>query len=112
MVYANEVKASALGVDPALIKKHGAVSKAVVTAMAEAARTHAGSTHALATTGIAGPTGGSAKKPVGTVYIALASDSSETLVRHFNFASDRETFKQMATQAALNLLREQLLARD
>jgi len=112
VVYANEVKASALGLDPALIRKHGAVSKEIATAMAEAARTRAETTHALATTGIAGPTGGSEKKPVGTVYIALASDCASTLVRHFNFASDRETFKQMASQAALNLLREQLLARD
>jgi nicotinamide-nucleotide amidase len=111
VAYANEVKADALGLDPALIKKHGAVSKAVAAAMAEAARANMESTHALATTGIAGPTGGSAKKPVGTVYIALASNRAATLVRHFNFASDRETFKQMATQAALNLLREQLLAR-
>jgi nicotinamide-nucleotide amidase len=109
VVYANETKANVLGVDPALINKHGAVSKAVAAAMAEAARARTGSTHALATTGIAGPTGGSAKKPVGTVYIALASNRAETLVRHFNFASDRETFKQMATQAALNLLRELLL---
>ena len=112
VVYANEMKANALGLDPALIKKHGAVSKAVAAAMAEAVRTRAEATYALATTGIAGPTGGSAKKPVGTVYIGLASNRGETLVRHFNFASDRETFKQMATQAALNLLREQLLARD
>ena len=110
VVYANEMKASALGLDPALIKKHGAVSKAVAAAMAEAVRARTEATYGLATTGIAGPTGGSAKKPVGTVYIALASDRAETLVRHFNFASDRETFKQMASQAALNLLREQLLA--
>lgn len=112
VVYANEVKANSLGVDPVLIKRHGSVSKEVAAAMAEAARARTEATHALATTGIAGPDGGSAKKPVGTVYIALASDGAETLVRRFNFASDRETFKQMATQAALNLLREQLLAQD
>jgi nicotinamide-nucleotide amidase len=109
VVYADEMKRSALGVDEGLIEKHGAVSKSVACAMAEAACQQTGSTHALATTGIAGPTGGSEKKPVGTVYIALASNGAETLVRHFNFASDRETFKQLATQAALNLLREQLL---
>jgi nicotinamide-nucleotide amidase len=109
VVYANETKMDALGLASALIEKHGAVSKPVAAAMAEAARARNRTTYALATTGIAGPTGGSEKKPVGTVYIALAQNGAETLVRHFNFASDRETFKQMATQAALNLLRERLL---
>ena len=109
VVYSNEMKIAALGVAESLIEKHGAVSKPVALAMAEGARGRAEATHALATTGIAGPSGGTEEKPVGTVYIALASENAETLVRHFNFASDRETFKQMATQAALNLLREQLL---
>jgi nicotinamide-nucleotide amidase len=109
VVYANEMKVEALGLDPALIKKYGTVSKPAAAAMAEAARARSRATHALATTGIAGPTGGSEKKPVGTVYIALASHGAETLVRHFNFASDRETFKHLATQAALNQLRERLL---
>jgi nicotinamide-nucleotide amidase len=109
VVYSNEMKIAALGIDQSLIAKHGSVSKPVAEKMAEAARERTGAIHALATTGIAGPTGGSEKKPVGTVYIALASSNVETLVRHFNFASDRETFKQLATQAALNLLRERLL---
>jgi nicotinamide-nucleotide amidase len=109
VVYATEMKVASLGVDESLIGKHGSVSKPVAQAMAEAARARSGAIHALATTGIAGPTGGSEKKPVGTVYIALASENAPTVVRHFNFASDRETFKQLATQAALNLLRERLL---
>jgi nicotinamide-nucleotide amidase len=109
VVYANEMKIKALGVHPALIESNGAVSKLVAQAMAEGARAKIGATHALATTGIAGPGGGTKGKPVGTVYIALASDHAETLVRHFNFASDRETFKRLATQAALSLLRERLL---
>lgn len=109
VVYANEMKINALGVDPAIIERHGAVSKPVAQAMAEGARTQARATYALATTGIAGPSGGTKTKPVGTVFIALASDSGGTLVRHFNFASDRETFKQLASQAALNLLRGELL---
>jgi nicotinamide-nucleotide amidase len=109
VVYANEAKMSALGVDTALIKKHGAVSKEVADAMAEGARERTEATYALATTGIAGPSGGSKKKPVGTIYIALASRATETLVRHFNFLSDRETFKQLAAQAAFNLLRERLV---
>jgi nicotinamide-nucleotide amidase len=109
VVYSNEMKVAALGLDESLISKHGSVSKPVAQAMAEAAREKTGAMHALATTGIAGPGGGTEKKPVGTVYIALASKGAPTLVRHFNFASDRETFKQLATQAGLNLLRERLL---
>ena len=109
VVYSNEMKITTLGLDESLIREHGSVSKPVARAMAEGARGRAGTSHALATTGIAGPTGGSEKKPVGTVYIALASENAATLVRHFNFANDRETFKQVTTQAALNLLRERLL---
>src|SRR6516162_9401172 len=73
VTYANTPKIKILNVDPSLIEKHGAVSEPVARAMAEGTRTRAGSTYALATTGIAGPTGGSAEKPVGTVYVALAS---------------------------------------
>ncbi|MEP6685837.1 MAG: CinA family protein, partial [Verrucomicrobiota bacterium] len=62
-----------------------------------------------ATTGIAGPDGGTAEKPVGTVYVALASTVAATFVRRFDFASDRETFKQLTAQAAFNLLRLRLL---
>jgi PncC family amidohydrolase len=85
------------------------VSEAVARAMADGARARAGSRYGLATTGIAGPTGGSDKKPVGTVYMALASEDSETVARKFVFPTDRETFKQLASQAALDLLRRRLL---
>jgi nicotinamide-nucleotide amidase len=77
--------------------------------MAEGARTRAASTYALATTGIAGPTGGSDEKPVGTVYIALASKDSKTFAMKFRFLTDRETFKQLASQTAIDLLRRKLL---
>ena len=109
VTYANSVKSDVLKVDSKLIDKHGAVSEAVARAMAEGARTRAASTYGLATTGIAGPTGGSDEKPVGTVYIALASEDSETVARKFFFPTDRETFKQLAAQAALDLLRRRLL---
>jgi nicotinamide-nucleotide amidase len=109
VTYANSAKSDVLGVDPKLIKKHGAVSEAVARAMAEGAHTRAASKHGLATTGIAGPTGGSADKPVGTIYIALASGDSDTVVRKFVFPTDRETFKQLAAQTALDLLRRRLL---
>ena len=109
VTYANSAKSDVLNVDSKLIDKHGAVSEAVARAMAEGARTRAASTYGLATTGIAGPTGGSDEKPVGTVYIALASGDSETVAKKFLFPTDRETFKQLAAQAALDLLRRRLL---
>jgi nicotinamide-nucleotide amidase len=109
VTYANTAKANMLDLDPELIEKHGAVSEPVARAMAEGARDRARCTFALATTGIAGPTGGSREKPVGTVYIALAAPG-ETVVKRFFFPTDRETFKQLATQAALDLLRRTLLA--
>jgi competence/damage-inducible protein CinA-like protein len=109
VTYANSAKSDVLNVDSKLIDKHGAVSEAVARAMAEGARTRAASTYGLATTGIAGPTGGSDEKPVGTVYIALASEHSGTVAKKFLFPTDRETFKQLAAQTALDLLRRRLL---
>jgi len=109
VTYANETKTNTLGLDDALIEREGAVSESVARAMAEGARERAKSTHALATTGIAGPDGGTAEKPVGTVYVALASTGKATQVKRFDFASDRETFKQLTAQAAFNLLRLRLL---
>ena len=109
VTYANSAKNDVLNVDSKLIEKHGAVSEAVARAMAEGARTRAAATYGLATTGVAGPTGGSGEKPVGTAYIALASEDSETVARKFFFPTDRETFKQLAAQVALDLLRRKLL---
>jgi nicotinamide-nucleotide amidase len=106
--YANQAKIGMLDVDPELIAQQGAVSEPVVRALAERARACAGSTYALATTGIAGPTGGTPQKPVGTVYIALAAPA-ETVARKLFFPSDRETFKQLAAQAAFELLRRKLI---
>ncbi|MEY2539559.1 MAG: nicotinamide-nucleotide amidase [Verrucomicrobiota bacterium] len=108
VTYANTAKIDILRVDPELIEQHGAVSQPVARAMAEGARARAGSTYALATTGIAGPAGGSAEKPAGSVFVALAS-AEETIARKFFFPNDRETFKQMTAQAAFELLRRKLL---
>jgi nicotinamide-nucleotide amidase len=108
--YADRAKTDMLDVDPKLIETHGAVSEPVARALAERARACAGSNYALATTGIAGPTGGSPEKPVGTVYVALVSAASETIVKKFFFPVDRETFKQLAAQAALDLLRRKMLS--
>jgi nicotinamide-nucleotide amidase len=109
VTYANAAKARALGVDTALIEAHGAVSEPVALAMAEGARRMAGADHALSTTGIAGPDGGSEEKPVGTVFIALATKLGPTVVERHRFGSNRENFKDHATQAALNLLRRTLV---
>jgi nicotinamide-nucleotide amidase len=108
--YANQAKIDMLDVDPKLIEEHGAVSESVARALAEHARVCAGSNYALATTGVAGPSGGSPEKPVGTVYVGLASAESETIVKKFFFPTDRETFKQLAAQFALDLLRRRILA--
>ncbi len=108
VVYANNAKIDALNIDPKLIEQYGAVSEPVARTMAEGACARAGSTYAIATTGIAGPTGGSAEKPVGTVLIALAAPD-ETVVKKLFLPSDRETFKQLAAQAAFELLRRKLI---
>jgi nicotinamide-nucleotide amidase len=107
--YANQAKINMLDVDPKLVEKHGAVSESVARALAENARACAGSNYALATTGVAGPTGGSPEKPVGTVYVGLASADLETIVKRFFFPTDRESFKQLAAQSALDLLRRKIL---
>ena len=106
--YANEAKIDILGVDPKLIEQHGAVSEEVARAMAEGARQRARSTYALATTGVAGPDGGSEEKPVGTVYVALGN-GQETKIRKLFFPSDRETFKQLVAQVAFEMLRRKLI---
>jgi len=84
VTYSNAAKAEMLGVDPALIETHGAVSEEVARAMAAGAVEHSHAHVALAVTGIAGPTGGSASKPVGTVWFAWATPSSlHSEVQHF-----------------------------
>ena len=107
--YANQAKIDMLNVDPKLIETHGAVNEPVARALAEHARACARSDYALATTGVAGPTGGSPEKPIGTVYVALASGDAETTAKKFFFPTDRETFKQLAAQTALDLLRRRIL---
>ncbi len=109
VTYANEAKTRALGVDAALIEAHGAVSAEVAAAMAEGARAAAGVDHALATTGIAGPGGGSEAKPVGTVFIALATKLGPTVVERHRYQHERETFKNLTAQTALDLLRRRLV---
>ncbi len=108
VTYSNALKHSALGVPLPLLQKQGAVSAAVAAAMARGIRRLAGSDLGLAITGIAGPTGGTRRKPVGLVYIAFSGLRGTWSVRHL-FSGDRATVKFKASQAALNLVRLHLL---
>jgi nicotinamide-nucleotide amidase len=109
VTYSNEAKTAMLGVDPSLIVEHGAVSKPVALAMVEGARLNAKADFALATTGIAGPSGGTEQKPVGTVFIALAAEGQPPKVERRFFPDDRPTFKELTTQTALEMLRRAVL---
>jgi nicotinamide-nucleotide amidase len=105
VTYSNEAKARTLGVPLELFSSVGAVSKDVARAMAEGALKRSGATYSLSTTGIAGPAGGTPEKPVGTVYIGLASQYQDTWVEKLFFPTDRRSFKRICTQHALEMLR-------
>jgi len=109
VTYSNAAKQKFLGVHAETLDQHGAVSKPVAREMVEGARQQAQADYALAVTGIAGPSGGTADKPVGTVFIGLAGPSGTVVQRQFN-PYDRDTFKQVTTQQALDLLRRAILS--
>ena len=109
VTYSNESKSDLLGVSPSLLSEHGAVSEPVARAMAEGGLRCASSDFSLALTGVAGPDGGGPDKPVGTVFIAMAQASKPTHCQKYSFPVDRATFKQLATQAALDMLRRAIL---
>ena len=108
VTYSNDAKMRALGVEPILFLEHGAVSAPVAEAMAEGIRNRAETDFGLAITGIAGPGGGTEEKPVGLVYIAIASESG-TEHRKLNLPGDRHLVRWRASQAALDLLRRRLI---
>ncbi len=110
ITYSNQAKSKWLGISNTLIQSHGAVSEEIAREMAEKALSLSGTTHALSLTGIAGPAGGSPTKPVGTVFIGLASQQLPTEISGKLFLAERESFKQLATQTALDLLRRRLLS--
>ena len=107
VTYSNEAKKNLLGVLEEVLKEHGAVSAVVARQMAEGARLRHATDFGLAVTGIAGPGGGSAQKSVGTVFIALSDAQGTTVKEQFN-PFDRETFKFVTSQQALDLLRRSL----
>ena len=114
IAYDNSLKVNLLGVEPQSIADHGAVSESVARQMARGARERAGADIGISITGIAGPGGGTADKPVGTVWIALSGPHREGATveqaRRSGMVGDREEIRYRATQAALEMLRRALTA--
>lgn len=109
VTYSNAAKSELLGVDPDLVLAHGAVSGPVAAAMACGARERARTDFAVSVTGVAGPSGGSAEKPVGLVWFGLASPQAvESFERRF-LVRDRDLIREFAAHTALDLLRRAVL---
>lgn len=104
VVYSNSAKRNVLGVLGELIEKHGAVSTEVAAAMAEGALEKAGTDLAVAITGVAGPTGGTADKPVGTVCFALAQRGQKTVAERRQLQGSRERIRMLSAYVALSLI--------
>ncbi len=108
ITYSNEAKSECLGVSADLIESHGAVSEAVARAMAEGAQLNSGSNAAISITGIAGPSGGSTEKPVGTVCFGwvIQNDAGENriLTKTMHFDGDRQAVREQACDYALSEL--------
>ncbi|MFM8679813.1 MAG: CinA family protein [Alphaproteobacteria bacterium] len=108
VVYSNDAKHEMLGVPVQLLERHGAVSEEVARAMAEGAVARSRAAIAVSVTGIAGPGGGSAVKPVGLVHLACAMDGRATIHRREVFAGDRARVRSATVVAALGLVLEML----
>ncbi|HAA93720.1 MAG TPA: damage-inducible protein CinA [Rhodospirillaceae bacterium] len=102
--YSNEAKVSCLGVKMELIEKHGAVSQEVAMAMAKGTLAHSNATLSVSVTGIAGPGGGTAEKPVGLVFIGSALEGSQPIAEKHLFPGDRDEVRRLSVEAALALL--------
>jgi nicotinamide-nucleotide amidase len=103
VTYSNAAKSEMLAVPASLIEDYGAVSEAVATAMASGALRHSKADYSIAVTGVAGPGGGSDDKPVGTVWIAVAS-AEQVVARLYQFDGDRQAVRVATMQSALQLL--------
>jgi nicotinamide-nucleotide amidase len=112
VTYANSAKSLVLGVDEEMLRWHGAVSQEVAGAMAQGAKRVSGADLALALTGVAGPSGGTETKPVGTVHIALARPDGTTDVQHRLFAGDRTRIQTLASYAGLAMVRDLCASRS
>ncbi len=110
--YSNEIKEKILKVEPGTLKKYGAVSEQVAREMALGIKHEMNADYALATTGIAGPEGGTKEKPVGTVWIAVAGPEEEIVVEKYVFGDNRERNIIRSSQTALQMLRRLILERD
>lgn len=108
VAYANDAKSGLLGVDPALIEKHGAVSEPVAEAMADGALNRFGADTAVAITGVAGPGGGTKEKPVGTVCFSLKLADGTAVTRSMRMPGDRADIRERSTTVAMHLLRRAL----
>jgi nicotinamide-nucleotide amidase len=109
IVYSDRMKENLLGIDPALIEQHGAVSGPVACALAQGARSKSGAAYAVSTTGEAGPESASGA-PVGTVYVGFAGPEGAVEALKFSFPGDRTRVRLFAAQGALNYLRRRILA--
>lgn len=107
VAYSNAVKESALGVRPATLRKYGAVSAETAREMARGARRALGASLSAAITGIAGPGGGTAEKPVGLVFIAVSAGRTAE-ARRFVFKGNRKSIKKQSAEAALSMIAEAL----
>ncbi len=108
VVYSNALKTGFADVPADLIQKHGAVSREVAAALAEGIRRRCGATFGIGITGVAGPTGGSAEKPVGLVFHGLAAENGTEVVER-NFPGDRKRIRWFAAQQALDMVRRKLM---
>ena len=108
VAYANEVKVGALGVYREVLERRGAVSRDVALQMAHGVQRLTGASWTLATTGIAGPGGGSSAKPVGTVWIALAAPNGSASTRQFMFGGTRAEIMASTVKAAIEMLSDAL----
>jgi nicotinamide-nucleotide amidase len=111
VVYSNEAKVAQAGVPPELIERHGAVSMQVAEALADGARERLGADVGVGVTGIAGPGGGSEEKPVGLVWLSVATPGGERLTRSVNLPGSRVDVRERATTVAMHLIRRALLGR-
>lgn len=109
--YSNESKAEHLGVPLSIIKRHGAVSSVVAGKMAQGVRKAFHTTFGLSTTGVAGPTGGTKRSPIGRVFVGL-TDGKRTWVKKLNLKGSRRQIKKQATEEALQFFYEKLIHRE